>query len=82
MACFGVANDEILIRSTITPYSGALPSATRSDIPPILPQLHRPSSLAIPVPGIAGLVPIYREFFSQITHQPGPPLVPLEIVKG
>jgi glycosyltransferase involved in cell wall biosynthesis len=28
------------------------------------------------------LVPIYREFFSQITHQPGPPLVPLEIVKG
>ncbi len=28
------------------------------------------------------LAPIYREFFSQITHQPGPPLVPLEVTKG
>jgi hypothetical protein len=62
MACFGVANDEILIRSTITPYSGALPSATRSDIPPILPQLHRPSSLAIPVPGIAGWDAVILDF--------------------
>ncbi len=26
------------------------------------------------------LAPIYREFFSSITHQPGPPLVPHEIV--
>ena len=28
------------------------------------------------------LAPIYREFFSQITHQPGAPLVPLEVTKG
>ncbi len=28
------------------------------------------------------LAPIYREFFSQIAHQPGPPLVPLELTKG
>ncbi len=28
------------------------------------------------------LAPIYREFFSRITHQPGPPLVPLEVTKG
>jgi hypothetical protein len=34
MACFGVANDEIPIRSTITLYSGALPLATGSDISP------------------------------------------------
>ena len=28
------------------------------------------------------LAPIYRDFFSRITHQPGPPLVPLEVTKG
>jgi glycosyltransferase involved in cell wall biosynthesis len=27
------------------------------------------------------LAPIYREFFSQITHQPGPPLVPKEVAE-
>jgi glycosyltransferase involved in cell wall biosynthesis len=26
------------------------------------------------------LAPIYREFFASITHQPGPPLVPLKVV--
>ena len=28
------------------------------------------------------LVPIYREFFSSITHQPGPPLAPKEMVRA
>ena len=27
------------------------------------------------------LAPVYREFFSNITHQPGPPLAPREVVK-
>jgi len=28
------------------------------------------------------LAPIYRDFFSRITHQPGPPLVPRDVAKG
>ena len=28
------------------------------------------------------LAPIYRDFFSHITHQPGPPLVPCEVANG
>jgi glycosyltransferase involved in cell wall biosynthesis len=28
------------------------------------------------------LAPIYREFFTSVTHQPGPPLVPMDVVAG
>ncbi len=28
------------------------------------------------------LAPIYRDFFTRITHQPGPPLVPCDVAKG
>ena len=42
---------------------------------------HRISVTSVEYEICIGLAPVYREFFSRLTHQPGPPLVPRGVVK-